>query len=141
TITANVNSKISELLYITYTANYNHFQSAQQGGNSIMASQPKINQVQQKVVIDFQALSNLNLNVTGEQLYSQQSFSNTSNVYFLDLSLRYKLNRYQTDLEAGVQNIANVKQFTTTTVNANASIINQYAIRGRMALLKVAFNF
>lgn len=141
TITTNVNSKLSERLYLTYTANYNHFQSAQQGGNSIRTNQPRINQIQQKLVVDFQALSNLNLNVVGEQLYSQQSFSNTSNVYFIDLSLRYKLNKYQTDLEVGVQNIADVKQFTTTTVNANASVINQYAIRGRMAFLKISFNF
>jgi len=140
-ITGNVNSKLSDWLYVTYSINYNHFQSAQQNDNLVAANQPKINQIQQKIVFDFQALSNLNFNVTGEQLYSQQSFYNTSNVYFIDLLLRYKLNKYPADLEAGIQNIANVENFSTTTVNANTTIINQYAIRGRVALFKISFNF
>src|SRR5690606_4406069 len=117
------------------------FQSEQRGGNLIVADRPKIDQVRQKLVVDFQASSNLNFNMTGEQLYSRQSFYNTSNVYFFDLLLRYKLDKYRADIEAGIQNIANVEQFSTTMVDANTTITNQYAIRGRMALLKLSFSF
>lgn len=140
-LTADINSKLSDWLRLTYTIHYNHFQSEQQSGNLIRANQPKVDQIQQRMVVDFQASSNLDFNLTGEQLHSRQSFYNTSNVYFIDFLLRYKWSKYRADIEAGVKNIANVEQFSTTMVDANTSVANRYIIRGRMALLKLSFSF
>jgi hypothetical protein len=140
-ITGKANSKISDWFYFNYLITYSHFQSAQRGDQTIEISESRINQLQQKATLEFSFPKAVSFNVVGEQLFSQQSFYKNSDVFFMDLTAKYRFKKYHTDLECGIQNIANVKQYNITTVNANSTVINQYTIRGRTGLIKASFNF
>ncbi len=134
-------SKINEMLYFNYSANFTHQQSVQRPGSIISNSTQTINQLTQKGELNFSPMPIFNLKIVAENYYNQQSFSQPSNYFFLDATLQYKIVHNKIELEGSVLNIANIKNFTTTAVSANNTTINNYEIRGRIAMIKALFNF
>lgn len=132
-----LNSKINERFYLDYSTVYTHYQSAQRSGNIVSGSGQQTSQLRQKGELNLTTVKNLNLKLTGEHYYNRQSFSGTTNYFFADAALQYKLVKHKLELEGDVLNLANLKTFNTTSVSSNTATSSTYDIRGRIAMVKV----
>lgn len=77
--------------------------------------------------------------LSGKHQYSRQPQSQTVNYFFVDANARYKINRWRTDIELDLSNLANITTYDTYSLSANRFVFNQYHLRGRMAVLKLVF--
>ncbi len=83
----------------------------------------------------------LTLRFTARHLFNQQQGLKDINYVFLDGFTRYRFAKWKTDLELNMTNLTNIKSFETYSISANSHSHNLYQLRGRMAVLKVIFNF
>ncbi|MCT1530639.1 carboxypeptidase-like regulatory domain-containing protein [Sphingobacterium daejeonense] len=81
------------------------------------------------------------LRMNARHLYNKQDGFDDINYLFLDAFARYRIKKWNSDLELSLTNLANIKTFDTYMINANMQSHNQYQLRGRMAVLKYIFNF
>ncbi|MGJ1419710.1 hypothetical protein ACR79T_08795 [Sphingobacterium spiritivorum] len=72
--------------------------------------------------------------------YTHQPLMRDINYTFVDFFARYRIQKWKTDLELDMSNLANIKTFQTYTVSSNMLSDNRYDLRGRMAIVKVLFN-
>lgn len=79
------------------------------------------------------------IRLNGKHQYSRQPQSQTVNYFFVDANARYKINRWRTDIELDLSNLANITTYDTYSLSANRFVFNQYHLRGRMAVLKLVF--
>lgn len=79
------------------------------------------------------------IRLSGKHQYSRQPQSQTVNYFFVDANARYKINRWRTDIELDLSNLANITTYDTYSLSANRFVFNQYHLRGRMAVLKLVF--
>lgn len=79
------------------------------------------------------------IRLNGKHQYSRQPQSQTVNYFFVDANARYKINRWRTDIELDLSNLANITTYDTYSLSANRFVFNQYQLRGRMAVLKMVF--
>jgi hypothetical protein len=79
------------------------------------------------------------IRLSGKHQYSRQPQSQTINYFFVDANARYKINRWRTDIELDLSNLANITTYDTYSLSANRFVFNQYHLRGRMAVLKLVF--
>jgi hypothetical protein len=77
-----------------------------------------------------------------QQFYSSNiTTKNKTNVFFADLSIRYKLNKLKTDLELSCTNILNVKEFYNYLLLTNYLSETRVYLNPRILLAKVFINF
>lgn len=138
-VSAGISSKINKWLNMSYTGAYTLSSSK---ANTANAGPQKVTQMQHGLEVNIFANDNLYIKMKGEDFYVKQSQLKTANNYFFaDASLQYKFNKIKTDIVLEVMNIANVNQYSTINISANNIVQNSFAIRPRMLLLKVFFNF
>lgn len=80
------------------------------------------------------------LRLNGRHQRTHQPQSEDISYFFADANIRYKLNKWDTDIELSVTNLANVKEYETYSLSANQFSFSRYDLRGRMAVLKLTFN-
>ena len=80
------------------------------------------------------------LRLNGRHQRTHQPQSEGISYFFADANIRYKLNKWNTDIELSVTNLANVKEYETYSLSANQFTYSRYDLRGRMAVLKLTFN-
>ena len=80
------------------------------------------------------------LRLNGRHQRTHQPQSEDISYFFADANIRYKLNKWNTDIELSVTNLANVKEYETYSLSANQFSYSRYDLRGRMAVLKLTFN-
>lgn len=78
---------------------------------------------------------------SGRHFLTAESGEPNKHFMFADVFLRYRLNRWKSDIELDVSNIANVRNYQRFSLSANRYTHDQYKLRGRMFLLRYAFNF
>ncbi len=139
--TLSTDSKLTDRIFFKYYATYNYFESIQKSGQPVAGSDQHLNQLNEKWELNLGAAKNLNLKLVGEFYYNQQILSNYTRYFFADAAVQYKLVRQKIDLEAGIYNIGNVNTFDITSVSSYAVTSSSYKIQGRIAMLKVLFNF
>jgi hypothetical protein len=132
---------LTDRIFFEYYATYNYFESIQKGGQPVAGSDQHFKQLNEKWELNLGAAKNLNLKLTGEFYDNQQILSNYTRYFFADAAVQYKLSRQKIDLEASVFNIGNVNTFDITSVSSYAITSSSYKIQGRIAMLKVLFNF
>lgn len=136
-IKAGFQSKISKETALNYTINYTQTASKRQGGNESV----QFNQIRQQAEFSFMPLKNVFLNLSAEHLYTKQSGQPRLSYIFSDLNMRYRLEKIRTDLEFGMNNLANIKNFKAIYLSANSFTSGNYRIPGRIGLFKATFNF
>lgn len=137
-VKAGFQSKISNAVNLNYSVNYTLTESK----TAVIANQStKYNQMRQEAELSVMFLKGLFLNLSAEHLYTKQSGQNRLNYLFSDMTLRYKVVKINTDFEFGVNNIANIKNYSAVYLSSNAFTSGTYQIPGRIAMFKVSFNF
>jgi len=81
------------------------------------------------------------LRISGRHLYTKQPFQEKINYFFLDAFARYRHVKSKMDFELSMNNLANIKTFSTYSLSANQQNYNHYELRGRNLLMRVVFNF
>jgi hypothetical protein len=123
---------------VAYKTNFSHFTNTTTGTKNIVNT---IDQFNQKGTLSINVFNNVYVNLSAEQIFTQQSSQPNLSYVFADANLKYRILKLKTDLEFNINNITNVKSFETLNVSANSLSNANYNILGRIALLKASFNF
>ncbi|WP_183574655.1 carboxypeptidase-like regulatory domain-containing protein [Mucilaginibacter sp. X5P1] len=137
----NIDSKLTDRIFFKYYAAYTYFELIQKSGQPVAGSYQHLNQLNEKWELNLGAAKNLNLKLIGEFYYNQQVTSNYTKYFFADAVVQYKLVRQKIDLEASILNIGDVNTFDISSVSSYAITNSSYKIQGRIAMLKILFNF
>lgn len=141
TLTGSIDSKLFGVVSFNYNGIGMWNASRQRSkGNTGDNLSNKVKRFDQNAVIGYSPRSNLFLNIKGRHIYSTQANVADISYFFLDANIRYKLIKQRMDLELDVTNLANVKNYEVFNLNSNLFAVNSYAIRGRMAIIRVTFN-
>lgn len=95
----------------------------------------------QQLLLGINAINKLYWEVAARHSYSKQSNNNDVKYFFADTRLRYTNAKKRLDLSLAVTNLFNVKDYTLYSILANQLLIDQYNIRGRMAIVRADFYF
>ncbi|WP_345230647.1 carboxypeptidase-like regulatory domain-containing protein [Olivibacter ginsenosidimutans] len=77
--------------------------------------------------------------VNGRHLLTLQKHAQTIRYFFIDAHLRYTVNKWHSDIELNLTNLADIKTYEAYSLTANQFWYNRYILRGRMAVLKYTF--
>jgi hypothetical protein len=131
-------TKVNKFINVAYKTNFSHFTNTTTGTKNIVNT---IDQFNQKGTLSMNVFNNVYVNLSAEQIFTQQSSQPNLSYVFADANLKYRILKLKTDLEFNINNITNVKSFETLNVSANSLSNANYNILGRIALLKASFNF
>jgi hypothetical protein len=133
-----VQTKVSNYINFGYSGMLNRMHSAASLQNS---DGFQFSQLRQQGNLSLNIWNNMYLNWTIEHLLTIQSGQKNLEYIFSDFIVKYKLHKINTDLEIGLNNLANVSTYKTAFVSANVYTSGSYQIPGRMAIFRATFNF
>ncbi|WP_177181105.1 TonB-dependent receptor [Parapedobacter koreensis] len=110
------------------------------GETAIRMPDRQILRYDQSVSLLYSPLSNTFLRLSGRHQYTSQAQLEDISYFFMDASIRYKLSKWNTDIELNLMNLANITAYETYSLSANQFGYSRYNLRGRMAVLKLTFN-
>ncbi|MBS1642804.1 MAG: carboxypeptidase regulatory-like domain-containing protein [Bacteroidetes bacterium] len=141
TIGGGINSKLTQWFNAAYNFSFTNYSSKNIATKNIQPNQ-STQLLQQNIDVNIIPTQNFYFRFKGEDFYVQQTqLNNNTHYFFADASFTYKANKIRTDFLLDIQNIADVRQFTTVSLSANNLSQSNYIIRPRMFLLKAIFNF
>ncbi len=111
------------------------------GETAVQMPDRQIQRFDQSVSLLYSPFRNTFLRLSGRHQYVSQQQLQNIDYFFMDANIRYKLNKWNTDVELNLTNLANIKEYETYSLSANQFGYNRYQLLGRMAVLKLAFNF
>lgn len=94
----------------------------------------------QSVALTYSPFRNTFLRINGRHQYTSQQQAQDISYFFVDANIRHRLNKWHTELELDLTNLANITAYETYGLSANRFSHSQYRLRGRMAVLKCMFN-
>jgi len=135
---AGIEAKLASFINWSYSANYavTNNQAEVEG-----AIKTNFQQLRQQASMAITTIQNVYFNLSAEHLFTHQASQPNLSYLFADANVKYKILKLKTDIEFGVTNLANIKQFDAVYVSANALTTGTYLIPGRVAMLKATFNF
>lgn len=136
TIGINMSSKISKNTNWSLRSNYILTKNLNNGMKNL-----ELHQLRQFSKFDATVLKRIAFSLRANHIFMHQANQNNLNYLFTDINLRYKLLKIKTDFELGLNNITNIKTFSTYYIDANSFTSSDYNIPGRYSLLKAVFSF
>ncbi len=133
---AGADTKLSDQLTVGYKANVNLTNSH----STTAASAYNITQLIQQVTVNYNPLTNLFFNLSGEDYLTKQKQANDLKYFFADASMRYRFTKLKTDIELSGVNLLNVKNYNTLNLAANTFTSGTFALPGRIVMVKFLFN-
>ncbi len=108
------------------------------GGNKLTNH---ISRIDHYLSIGVSPIKQLNIETIGKQSSIHQSGNNAVKYFFMDTKATYSNKAKRIDLSLTLTNLFNVKHYTLYSSMSNQVIINQYDIRGRMAIVRLNYYF
>ncbi|WP_316777734.1 hypothetical protein [Pedobacter antarcticus] len=136
--TGGVESRLTSFLSWSYRGTFS-ITSNSGGNNTQVRINPK--QLNQKSTLTTTAFKSLFISLSGEHRFIQQAGQSDLSYLFADFNLRYVFVKFKTNLEFGVTNLTNIKNFETIDFSPNAQRLSSYRIPGRIMMVKSTFNF
>ncbi|MDB5004557.1 MAG: hypothetical protein JWQ34_2782 [Mucilaginibacter sp.] len=136
TVGAGTDTKISDKVTFSYKANYSQTTSKSLSTNI----NSKFERLIQSAALNYNPLSNLFFNLSGDHYYTHQQQASDLKYVFADASIRYKFNKTKLDVELSAQNLFNTQNYTAVYLAANVYTSSNYTIPGRIVLAKLMFN-
>lgn len=99
----------------------------------------QFNQLTQKISVKYSPTSLLTFGVISDQYNATQKESAKLAYNFTDISVTYKLEKTKINLELGINNIFDVKDFSSLSINTNSYKHSNYQLPGRMGIMKINF--
>ena len=135
---AGIEAKLSSFLNWSYNAIYTVSNNESPAANAIKNNNQ---QLRQQSGITATAFKSVFLTFSAEHIFTHQSNQPNLSYLFADFNVRYKLLKLKTDLEFGITNLANIKEFQANFLSSNSFTTGTYLIPGRVAMMKATFNF
>jgi hypothetical protein len=137
-----LNTKLSSWLNFAYSGTFaiNSSKPLDNTHNTNPVLQ-EVKRWQQTMDVNVIATQNLYFKLGAEQYYTHSPYSQDIKIVFVDASCTYKINKLKTDVELSLNNLANVRNYTTLSVSSTSVVENSYYIRPRMALIKFLYRF
>lgn len=102
---------------------------------------PRFYHLDESLSLNLILVENLMIRASARHFLVAQSGDRNRNFMFADAFARYRLTRWKSDLELDLRNIANVRSYESFSLTANQYMHDRYELRGRMLLVRYAFNF
>ena len=129
-------TKVSDAVNFSYNATL--LQTASH--SSAEASAFQVDQLVQKASVNYDPIEAVQFNLSGEHYFTYQQGSPDLKYFFADASIKYRIEKWKTDLQLSANNFLNVKTYNALYLSANTLTANSYTLPGRIILLKVFFN-
>jgi len=129
-------TKIGEYVVFDYKATL--IQTASH--SSVDAAAGHLDQLQQRVSLEYNPLAILQFKLSGEHYFTRQQGNPDLKYFFADASAKFKVSKWKTNFELSAVNFLNVKTYKALYLSANAFTASSYTLPGRIVLLKVMFN-
>ncbi|SEL50687.1 carboxypeptidase-like regulatory domain-containing protein [Parapedobacter koreensis] len=100
----------------------------------------QIRQLDQSVGLTYSPFKNTFIRLNGRHQYASQQQLTAIRYFFADANTRYRLDKWRTDVELDLTNLADVTAYETYSVSSNQLGYSYYQLRGRMAVLKCTFS-
>ncbi|MDT3405184.1 hypothetical protein [Mucilaginibacter terrae] len=137
-INGSVETKISEKINVSYKLNATRTNSRTSVPG---AGTNAVTQLQHQGALNYNPANNVFLKLSGDQYYTGQGVGPDLNYSFADFSARFKINKFKSDIELNILNIFDTKTYSSPLLTANNYVNSVYTLPGRMATMKVSFNF
>lgn len=140
--TMTINTRFSSFFNVTYSGTYNTFESKTMSGkyNNLITS-PKVERWQHEFAANFTLSSNFYFKLSGDNYRYLIPKSQNNHYTFADAYLTYKLNKFKTDIEISMTNIAGIDSYSTASLTNNSILFSNFQIRPRMVMVKSYFRF
>lgn len=140
TLSPSIEARVWRKINVSYSGNLDWLKTKQQQVGTLNLDRNAFN-FKQSIGFPVTLFSGFHWRATARHLFSHQQDLKNINYLFLDSFIRYNYKRWRTDFELNISNIGNIKRFELYNVSANMQSQNTYELRGRMAIMKVVFNF
>jgi hypothetical protein len=133
-----LDKKLFNKVSLNYAGNYSYSFMKQQVKDG---NKNNMQRLDQQLNSSFTLFKGLLFQVQVRNIYSRSNDGMAVNYWFADTRLRYPVKKWKMDLDLDCTNIANINRYELLRVDASFASMSHYDIRGRMLLLRVAFNF
>lgn len=99
-----------------------------------------INLLKQQAAIYYNPAERLQCSLSGEYYFTRQSGNPDLEYFFADAYIKYRIKKWNTDVQLDASNLLNVKTYKAVYLSANTLTASAYTLPGRIVLLKVMFN-
>ncbi len=134
--------RVSAATKVSNAVNFNYNATLMQTASrsSVEVSAFRVNQLVQKASVNYDPIEAMQLNLSGEHYFTRQEGNADLKYFFADVSVKYRINKWKTDLQLSANNFLNVKTYNALYLSANTLTASSYTLPGRIILLKVLFN-
>jgi len=137
TMSIGTDTRITDQLNVSYKTALT--QTAARSRAEVSVNQ--VAQLFQQFNINYSPVQVLRFNLSAEHYLTRQNGNPDLKCFFADAYVRYRLTKWKADLELSAVNMLNVKTYNALYLSANSVIRNSYTLPGRIAMVKVMFNF
>ena len=135
-----INTKVSPVFSLVYSLNFTRFYSFSKQSNVITDFTP-INYLLQKLDFNLFLPKEYSLKINLEHYYNNANQLSPAKFFYADLNLQKRIVKPKLDIAIAVTNILNAKSYINYSYNNNFLINTNYALRGRIFMAKVGFQF
>ncbi len=129
-------TKVSDAVNFSYNATL--MQTASH--SSVEASAFQVDQLVQKASVNYDPVEAVQFNLSGEHYFTYQRGNPDLKYFFADASVKYRINKWKTDLQLSANNFLNVKMYNALYLSANTLTASSYTLPGRIIMIKMMFN-
>ncbi len=141
TVSTSMDFQVFRKISVTHNLEMTHSKNSFRQTSDNNFSSVSNNLVRNNLSLTYSPLDHLHLKAYAQSVHVQQGEVLDVDMYFVDISTKWKINHLRSDLELYISNIANHKNFDTFSVRNNGFVYNQFALNPRMVILKYVFNF
>lgn len=135
-----INTKMSRAFSLTHNFNLLRFKSSSEQNGSKTSFDP-ITFLNQSLALNLFAPKAYTAKLLFEHYYNNSNNLSPVNYYFVDATLQKSFINPKLDFSINLLNVFNSKSYTGYTYTNNYLVNSNYALRGRMILFKVGFQF
>ena len=133
--------KVFNTIRLTYKPNsmwdYSKLDDYNNVGNEVTYNTFRLDQ---DLTLGFSPVKLWDLKIDAKHSFSHQDNSSVD-YFFCDMNIRHSFKKSGIDLSLDLNNIFNVKDYKLYSILNNQVIVNQYNLRGRIALLRLDWYF
>lgn len=135
TFNAGTSTKVSNNSSFDYKGAITQIQSH----STAKAPRVTIYQLMEQASINYDLFGKIQIKLCADHYFSRQQNNPGLNYFFADAAVKFKVNKWKTDLELTAVNFLDVKKYSALYLSANAFTASSYTLPGRMLMLKVFF--
>ncbi len=120
------NTKVSDQVNFSYKATVTQTESH----SAVEASAFHIDQLLQQTEVNYIPSDNTQFKLSGEHYFTRQQGNPDLKYFFADASMKFRINKFKTDVEISAVNFLNVKNYSYLNLSANTFTSSSYTLPG-----------